>query len=165
LTTDRTGTALVRTAREFVGVPFRHNTASDVLGCDCAGLILGAARKLGITSSSLPKYGRDVPPATLLVHLKAELEPVWSQARLHSIVGRSDAEHREEGWEAAQPGDVLCLNVASEQGDPHPRHLAYWTGDGLLHVVEKHGVVETPLDRRWRRRLHSVWRWKSLEGG
>lgn len=153
-----TGEALVEQARCYVGTPFRHR-GSTLIGCDCAGLILGPARDLGLTKATLPRYGEGVAPAVLLTGLRKELECVW-QDLLPEPFGGPDVE---EGWGFARPGDVLCFKLASSHGQGHPRHLAYWSGSTLIHATEDHGVVEVPLDVKWRRRLHSVWRFRGLE--
>jgi hypothetical protein len=166
-----TGEKLIEIAKTWVGVPFVHNQASKSIGCDCGGLILGVAREAGLTRIELPRYERGVAPAMLLTYLGRELESVWHEGREMSSVFRlSSANVASAGWANVRTGDVLCLKTAAPKGEAMPRHLAYWTGDRILHTEGRRGedgkptgVVETAVDQRLFKRLHSVWRWKTLE--
>lgn len=158
-----TGAAVVAEARRWIGSPFVHAGMDRETGCDCAGLILGVGRACGLTEKHLPTYGPQTSPEVLLETLGlTDLQLVYFGCGPSGI---PEEWMLAEGWGAAEPGDVVVLLVAAPRGRPHPRHLAYWTGSGLIHAEGNHGVVETPLDVRWRRRLHSVWRWRKLDGG
>lgn len=155
------GDELIEHARSFIGSPFRHGEMDPKLGCDCAGLILGAARAAGITDKLLPTYGPETPPDVLLETLTtSDLRLVYFGCGPGGLPSRQILE---EGWSAAEPGDVLILMVAAPRGRPHPRHLSYWSGNSLIHAEGNSGVVEMPLDAKWKRRLHSIWRWRGLD--
>lgn len=127
-----TGADLVRAARRYLGVPWRHLGRSRA-GVDCIGLVLLAARDCG----------RDFPdPAPY------EREPQGSRLL------RGLLDHGARVTEP-QPGDVLVFRMGVYGGHvgiatTHP----VYGGPGLLHAfaLRKH-VVEQPMDAELRAAL------------
>jgi cell wall-associated NlpC family hydrolase len=50
--------ALINAARSYIGAPWRHR-GRDVHGMDCIGLVLAAARDVGVSLPEPPPYGTD----------------------------------------------------------------------------------------------------------
>jgi NlpC/P60 family putative phage cell wall peptidase len=137
-----TGLEIVTAARSWLGTGFVHAAAAKGFGCDCLGLILGVAREVGLTAYVPKPYSRDIPVDWMRRELDRLLVPV----------------------PVAQPGDVLLFRVRSV-----PIHLAYKSSS--THMIHAHewtpgsgAVIETPLDRFWRRQQVGAWRWPGVEG-
>lgn len=144
-----TSADLVRVAREFVGVKFRH-AGRGHLGIDCVGLIIVPAWRLGLTSYDPPNYSPEFDREQLVETLESLCESVWKRAALGTPPFP---------WQAlAAPGDVLLLDVRG-----HPAHLAYWTGDGtILEAHGKSGVIERGMDPVTWEAIRAIYRWREL---
>lgn len=131
-----TGEQIVAEARKLLGVRFFH-TGRDENGLDCAGLILCCWHRLGLTDWDERRYGAG-----------GDADRLW-----HGLIHFCDPAEGEP-----QAGDVLLLAIKG-----HPIHVALATGEGtMIHALEQPGsVVEVPFDAHWRKRLVSVWRWRS----
>lgn len=129
-----TGDDLVRAARRYIGVPFRHQGRS-VLGLDCIGLVVCAARDIGLTLRDRTDYPRD-PNGELPAELAAQTEPA----------------------DSVRPGDLALMAFAGQ-----PTHVAILAGDTLIHGYASVGrVVEHRIDARWRSRIVSVHRLRGI---
>lgn len=129
---------MVRAARGFQGVPFRHQGRRRDTGVDCAGLLILVAHELGLSSFDYRAYGR-LPVADRMRELLDE--------HLDRVAGP---------W---HPGDVLLMTLERE-----PQHLAIWTGAGLIHSHAQVGrCVEHEIDALWRSRSRGAWRFRGLE--
>jgi cell wall-associated NlpC family hydrolase len=113
---------VIRTAREWLGVPFRHQGRSRH-GVDCVGLVLGVYRELGVSLPDDAVYPREMR----------------GQA-LYDIAGHYFAE-----VDNREAGDILRYSVA---GFPTP-HIAIDAGDTIIHAFYKHGRVVEQLE--WKR--------------
>jgi NlpC/P60 family putative phage cell wall peptidase len=91
----------VSEARTWIGTPWQHQARSRGAGVDCAGLVIGVARALGLvpTDMDVNHYSRMPDGHSLLAHCGE-----WMH-RIHA--------------DDAQPGDVLVMRF-----DMHPQHLA-----------------------------------------
>lgn len=129
----------VTVAREWIGTPFHHACAAKQIACDCIGLVVGAAKEVGLTERQLPDYAS---------YLDRE--------RQLSIILEEGIRVPEGEW---QPGDVLWLRIRH-----HPQHFAILTGEGtFLHAYQSlNKVVETPLIDWWKERIMGVFRWRRL---
>ena len=130
-----TGRDVVRTARAFVGGPWRHQ-GRDAFGLDCAGLLLAVAHRLHLAHPQALHYP-PLPPLCLFDMLLVEY-----------------------CWPISEPelGCVLRLLVAGRA-----QHLAI-AGDypdgglTLIHALMNVGrVTEHRLDAKWQRRIVSAW--------
>jgi len=139
----------VSVARQFLGVPFKHQGRNPELGIDCVGLGVLYLRALGVHIRDRTDYGRD-PDGTL-------------RATLCRALGQPVAEGP-GSWQRAQPGDVLSIRFAS-LGHVPERHVAIasemYGQPALIHAdnsptIKK--VCEHLMDERWKARVIGVWR-------
>lgn len=122
---------VVDTVRAWLGTPFIPQQSRRGVGCDCAGLVLGVARDLGIVAPDfrLPTY-RQQPNGSMLKLCDEHL------IRLSRGSQRA--------------GDVVVMRFQRE-----PQHLGILVPyrDTLLAVVHalmtSERVVEHRLDARW----------------
>lgn len=129
--------ALVSTARGWLGTPWHHQGRLPGIGLDCVGLPVCVARAHEIHHEDRADYGRIPDPVRLIYALAASLECVALEDRL--------------------PGDILCFEIRRGR----PQHLAMITDYGMIHTHQGVGeVVEHTLADPWLSRLHSVWRYR-----
>ncbi len=120
----------VAAARSYVGVPFRHQGRTRH-GVDCIGLVVCAARDIGLTLADRTDYPRD-PNGLLPLEMARQFAPV----------------------ESPQAGDILLMRFRGE-----PQHVAILGGAALIHSYASIGrVVEHGLDAKWRRRIVAAYR-------
>ena len=117
---------VVAAARAWIGTPWVHQHRTQGVAVDCAGLVIGVARQLGIVPACFDVNGYERYPDGSLVSLcSTYMDPV------------SKADMR--------PGDVLVVAV-----DQDPQHLGI-LGDyrhgglSLIHSALHRGVIETRL--------------------
>jgi len=130
---------IVTVARDWIGTPYVHQSATRGAGSDCLGLVRGVWRDvLGGEPEAVPAYSMD-----------------WSEPQ-----------GEERLWEAAlrhlapkelldeEPGDVLLFRM--RQGAV-AKHLGFAGEIGrtpsFIHAYARHGVLESPLSAPWRRRI------------
>lgn len=120
--------AVVAEARSWLGTPWQHQARTRGVGVDCAGLVIGVARALGIVAAGMDvnHYARMPDGRNLIAHCDE-----W----MHRIPPH-----------AAQPGDVLVMRF-----DRHPQHLA-------IACDYAHGglAIVHALDNQDRRRARVV---------
>jgi len=115
-------------ARGWVGTPFQHQQRERGVAVDCAGLVIGVARELGLVEPSFDVNGYSRLPdgQTLLEHCRR-----WM---------------REVARDAMSVGDVLVVRF-----DREPQHFGFLVdyrhgGLAIVHAATKYGrVVETRL--------------------
>lgn len=130
-----TGTDIQRAARCFLGTPFRHQGRIPGRGLDCAGVIVCAARALGLADYDVKGYGRLPDGESFLRHLLA--------AGCEKIKVAD-----------ARPGDLYLIRFEQD-----PQHLALVTDIGILHATAGIGrVVEHRLDEAWSARIVAAFR-------
>lgn len=119
---------IVDCARSWLGTPWQHQQRAKGLAVDCAGLIIGVARELGLVDAEFDVNGYGRRPSGELIDLCAHyLDPV-AQADL-------------------QPGDVVVVSIYRE-----PQHMGIAAdyahgGLSLIHAASKPvpQVIETRL--------------------
>jgi cell wall-associated NlpC family hydrolase len=122
--------ALIAAARAYLGVPFVHQGRSRH-GLDCIGLVVCAARDIGLTLADRTDYPRD-PNGLLPLEMARQFAPV----------------------ESPQAGDILLMRFRGE-----PQHVAILAGATLIHGYASIGrVVEHGMDAKWRRRIVAAYR-------
>lgn len=140
------GEQFLAEVREWVGTPFHPHASAKGVGCDCKGLVWGAARELGFPEADtfyaqcldydLGK--RDGIPSALL---KEGLGKVFRRVK------------------KMRPGDVLLVAM-----DGEPRHLAVYSGnDKAIHaqIRSRAWVKETALRvLLFKSELDSIWRFR-----
>lgn len=125
-------------ARQYLGVPYRHQGRNPAIGIDCVGLLVLALEDDPAAQLDSRSYSSDPHDGLLEAHLFAAFgSPVEGEP---------------------EPGDV----VAMTWGGP-VRHVAI-VGDSefgptLIHTARNIGrVVEHRIDARWRRRIAAIYR-------
>jgi cell wall-associated NlpC family hydrolase len=126
----------VSLARDWVGVPYRHQGRSRT-GVDCIGLAICVAHELRISDFDIDGYGR-VPSGRMMARMMRDmLDPV-------SLAD-------------AAPGDLLHMAFSGQ-----PQHIAIMSSadpDRIIHADANIGrVVEHGLDAVWRSRIRGVYR-------
>jgi cell wall-associated NlpC family hydrolase len=136
-------------ARQFVGVPFKHQGRNPAVGVDCVGLGVLYLRALGLDVHDRTDYGRD-PDGTL-------------RRELTRVLGAPVAEGP-GCWRQARPGDVLSVRFA-RLGHVPERHVAIaselYGQPAIIHAESSATVgkvCEHPLNATWQRRVIGVWR-------
>lgn len=135
-----TGSDVVRVAREIVGTAFHHQGRLKGVGIDCAGVVIVVAHELGLSEFDVTDYGRIPDGETIRSLLDEHMDPV----------------------EKPEPGDVLLFRFTK-----HDQHLAILaTHDQVMTIIHARGdigrVVETSLDKVWKRRVTGAWRYRGL---
>lgn len=127
----------VEACRAYVGTPFRHQGRSRA-GIDCLGLVVCAARDVGIEIIDNLNYARRPDYETMNDGLLHHLRKV----------------------QQIQAGDLLWMWwMRSYQ----PTHLAVVAGDGnVIHACSQgaKAVVEHALPQSWQPQIVSRLRWK-----
>ncbi len=130
---------IVAEARTWIGTRFVHQARLKGHGCDCAGLVVGVCKALGLSDFDKADYSR-IPDGIMMRRICEETM---------TAIAFTDV----------QPGDVLLFHFGS-----HPQHLGI-VGDylhGGLSIIHayapSHKVVETRLDEVWISRIVAAYR-------
>ena len=133
--------AFVAAARSYVGVPWRHLGRART-GADCIGLVLLAAREVGVELPDPAPYAREPQGTRLLEGILAHATRVAD----------------------ALPGDVLLFRLGLYGGHVgiaslHPT----WGVPACLHAyAPRRQVVEQPMDAELRAALLGAFRLPSF---
>jgi NlpC/P60 family putative phage cell wall peptidase len=136
--------AIVAEARGYLGTPFEHQGRLRGVGIDCAGLVIGVARGLGLPHQDVDGYARAPLGGALVRELERQMDRV--------------------AIAAAAEGDVLVLRIEYD-----PQHLAIVSGLeplSVVHAYQGKGVgkcVEHRLDARWLKRIVGAFRYRGIE--
>jgi NlpC/P60 family putative phage cell wall peptidase len=133
----------INEAREWINTPFHHQGRAKGRGCDCLGLVLGSANKIGINPyNDSIAYSHRVHSLTLIDNLRKYL----TQIKL----------------DESKPGDILLFL----DGDS-PVHLGIITDKGFIHSYAKgpRKVVEQPLTEEWKKKIALVFQFKEIDNG
>lgn len=130
---------IVCVARDWIGTPYIHQSATRGAGCDCLGLLRGVWREvIGAEPQAIPAYSMDWSEP------QGE-ERLWKAAARH-LIGKPLYDEA--------PGDVLLFRM---RGQAVAKHLGIAGEIGaaasFIHAFSGHGVVESPLSAPWRRRI------------
>lgn len=132
---------LVEIARGYLGTPFHHQGRLPGVGLDCAGVVVCAARELGINVHDVKGYGR-IPTNGMF--------PAAVEGHCYRIA-QADV----------QPGDLMMFAFRTE-----PQHIAIVSrGEPtmLIHASSDVGkVVENRLDDTWQKRLRGCYRLREI---
>lgn len=136
---------IVAQARAWIGTPYRHQASCKGAGADCLGLLRGLWREIyGVEPQTVPAYSPD-----------------WSEADRGERLVEAAAQHLlPVPVEAAEPGDVVILRMASGGA---AKHVAIRAAEAagyptLIHAYSGQGVVESPLSPAWQRRIAAAFR-------
>ncbi len=117
---------IVAEARSWLGTPWVHQHRTKGVAVDCAGLVIGVARALGVVPETfdVQGYGRQ-PDGTLLDVCDAHLQRVQ----------RADL----------APGDVIV--VAVERDPQHMGIVVPYRGD-MLGIVHAASIARRVIEHR-----------------
>lgn len=135
-----TGMDIVKEARKHLGTPFHHQGRMEGVGIDCIGLLVLVARGLGISVKDCTTYRRKPDGKQLIARLKENCEEI--------AIGEMSM------------GDIPVFWFRR----PHlPQHVGIMTDCGIIHTNGDAGKVsEHIFDERWKKRLHSAFRFRGL---
>lgn len=132
---------IIAAARECLQTKWCHQGRLVGVGIDCVGIVVHAARVLGLPHTDCANYRRRPDGVTLVAHLEKNLVRIDPAA--------------------AGPGDVLCMWWVRPD---LPYHLGIVTPIGMLHayaLVRK--VMEHEMTDSWKERVHSAWAFPGVE--
>ena len=129
---------IVAEAREYIGTKFQHQARLKGVACDCAGLVVGVAKALGLSDFDMVGYAHIPDGVTLRRVCKENMTAI--------------------PFAEVQPGDVLLLAWEAE-----PTHLAivgdYPGGLSIIHAyAPARKVVESRMDSVWASRVVEAYR-------
>lgn len=125
---------IVEAARLYLGTPFKHQGRHEH-GVDCGGLLILAAREMGIYLEDIGGYHRMPDNVVLKKALDAQLT------------------RQNRGGSNTVYGDILLMAFRR-----NPQHIAIRTDFGIIHAhQDSGGVIETSLDERWIKRIKGVY--------
>jgi len=126
---------VVLQARTWLHTPYHHQGRLKGVGVDCAGLVIGVARELGLSTFDITGYTARPDGDSLRQACQAQMQPLTI--------------------EQLRPGDVLLFRF-----DAHPGHLGFLVGiDTLLHAyLPRRRVVEHSLDAAWWHQVAGCYR-------
>ncbi len=121
-----TGLDVVRVARTWLGTPYHHQGRVKGAGVDCAGLLVGVAKELGLSDFDVTGYSGRPNGDSLTRVCQEQMTPIT--------------------LEQLSAGDVLLFKFEAYAG-----HLGIFIGDNtLIHsYMPRRQVVEHSLDARW----------------
>lgn len=124
-------------ARETLNTPFKHQGRICGKGLDCVGVIQHIVSRAGLPHIDRDGYGK--------TPMRRELEQVLNNQPCLEIT-----QSLVEG--------VVCLM----KWEKAPMHVAYFTGDTIIHAFATDGkVVEHRIDSEWKKRIVKMYRIKS----
>ena len=134
---------VVECARGWIGTPYRRRASMMGAGADCLGLLRGVWRELcGPEPLSVPVYSDD----WLEMHQKDTL-----LYALQSVLLTAEGS-------VPRAGSVLAFRFGRNRTC---KHVGILTANGahprFVHSYCRYGVVETSLDRVWRRRIAAIF--------
>ena len=139
---------IVAEARSWLGTRWHHQASVKGVGCDCAGLVIGVARSLGIEgieeyegSSEMHGYGRQPTADTLRKACAQFFLPVPPRPLL--------------------AGNILLMRFSNE-----PQHFALLAGGDPPHIIHAYAqarmTVEHALDALWLSRVVAAYSYKGV---
>lgn len=127
---------IIRTAREQLGTPFRHQGRVPGLALDCAGLFVHICKTLGYPVIDEAAYGRT--PFNGLLKSCIARQPFLAEIPSADMAA----------------GDILLMRFSGE-----PQHIAIHAGDTVIHSYQNIGrVVEHRFADVWKARVTNVFR-------
>jgi len=119
---------IVDTARDFIGLPWRHQGRTQH-GLDCAGLLILVALKLGIRHEDKLGYGRDPSNQKFLDHIRLYTDYVHPHENLNGTIGvfRESRLPCHVGFFSSQNGVTTLIHSSAgvrkvvEEPFPHQR--------------------------------------------
>lgn len=134
------GAAVVAEARRWLGTPYRHQARLLGVGVDCAGLVLGVGRALGLVDFDYHDYS----------------------ASPHRGMLRGICDQRFLRLDDVEPGCILLMSFVADPAQE--QHLAIFTGEGsIVHAYAHAGAcVEHRYSNAWSARTRQVYRYAGV---
>jgi NlpC/P60 family putative phage cell wall peptidase len=130
---------IISEAKTWIGTPFKHQGRIKGVGVDCAGLVIGIAHVLQISTFDCTTYSHMPDGVTLRRLLGQHLRPKFVSG--------------------VHPGDILLLRF-----DAEPQHLAILSDHGIIHAyAQVRRCCEHRLDAVWRSRIVSAYVYPGIE--
>lgn len=119
---------LQEAARTYLGCKW-HHLGRNRAGIDCLGLLVLAARDVGVELDDKKNYPRQADGESLL----AECDRQLKKADKHNL----------------KPNDIVVIRFGKS-----PQHIGIVTDIGLIHAYQTAGsVVEHSIDKKWQKRI------------
>ncbi|MEM1376205.1 MAG: NlpC/P60 family protein [Pseudomonadota bacterium] len=133
--------AWLKSARRWLGTPYRHQASKHQIGADCIGLVAGVWRDV---YANAPSY-------------KANYSKDWAEVGAEDRILAACELHCERRKSLdAEAGDLLVFRMRSEA---LAKHIGIASSSiQMIHAIERHAVQEVPISSWWRRRLVGVFR-------
>ncbi len=132
----------IKHVESYVGTRYMHQARLPGVGLDCAGVVVCAAREIGIDVQDISGYSRTPSGMRLTSALAAHCD-------VATYTGVDDL----------QKGDILAFIW-----DLEPQHIGVYVGDG--YIVHAHAMarrtVKHRLDAEWHSRIALVFRIKGV---
>lgn len=136
------GERIVALAQDWIGTPYRHQGATQGVGCDCIGLIRGIWRALyGGEPEPVPGYAPDWAERSGEDRLMAAAQRLFGETL---------------AMDQAEPGDVLLFRWRPNFPAKHAGILA--GTQHFIHAYEQSAVTRSALVPSWRKRIAGVFR-------
>lgn len=135
---------VIKQARSYLGVPWRHQGRSRTLGMDCAGLVILVAHDLGLSAYDTIDYQRRTQGQSFLRHFKTNL------------IGKPISE--------ALPGDIMLFR--DSQYPCHSTLLGERNGKMTIihaHALRRKVVEETMEQGDWMNKRVACFSYPDLE--
>lgn len=134
---------IVDEARTWLGTPYQHQASCRGAGADCLGLVRGIWRAAyGSEPEKIPAYTADWSETDRVERLLEAAERVFSPVSVPLA------------------GDLLIFRMRDRSV---AKHIAILSDDRagreeIIHAYSGHGVVVTPLNSAWKRRVAGTYR-------
>ena len=141
-----TGPQLVSQVRGWLGTPYHHGAAVRGVGADCTGILIGAARELGVDFNIDMNYGME--------------DLIESTQALFKVYFHELPACPPNGETVLEEGDIIFFRSRHIY-----HHVAVYSRvtDTIIHVYrDSGGTVEHHFDSRWRDIVHCVYRFRGL---
>lgn len=121
----------------FLGTRYKHQGRLPGLGLDCAGVVVCAARAVGVDVEDVTGYAPRPSGLQLVAALRA---------------------HCAEVHDEPERGDILVFSWGGDE----PQHLAVFVGEGqIVHAYSAaRKCVQHGMDAAWRERITNIFRIK-----
>lgn len=140
---------IVAEARDWIGTPYRHQSATKVAGTDCLGLLRGVWRAIyGDEPEIVPAYTAD-----------------WAEPGRHEVLmAAADRWLIRKAPGLVSPGDVFLFRMREGSIAKH-LGIAGRVGPeaSFIHAYTGHGVIESPLSAPWARRIAARFEFSKRE--
>jgi NlpC/P60 family putative phage cell wall peptidase len=130
---------IVDEARTWLNTPFHHQGRVKSVGVDCAGVVIGVAKALGLSDFDTVDYAKQ-PNANAMTK-------VLNEHMVRIPVNE------------ATIGDVLHFAF-----DREPQHVGFITDIGILHAyAQVRKCIEHSFDDAWKARVRGAYRFKGID--